>query len=245
MIFLRFGPRCMRFRTSRCVQWVLVSFSVHTWTGTRRWWFVRRSRFADSLSRDCSFHSRSNWPEISEDKEKVQKVPFLVQKNGNAKSQTEQQKVKPSFLVFVSLVSSFVLFSQPFIEFETENAQTINSNGFQRVFFVTNCFDLAKRAEQLFFGNSQRPQTPLKLVTECSVKGGGFSFGLLLLTFYFKGGTGFSSLHADQVHVLHHAFRYTFYIMNVILPSLMTSVLLLSIFFCTPAQKVRLCACSG
>ena len=33
-------------------------------------------------------------------------------------------------------------------------------------------------------------------------------------------------------------FRYTFYVMNVILPSLMTSVLLLSIFFCTPAQKV-------
>ena len=34
--------------------------------------------------------------------------------------------------------------------------------------------------------------------------------------------------------------RYTFYIMNVILPSLMTSVLLLSIFFCTPAQKVQI-----
>ena len=34
--------------------------------------------------------------------------------------------------------------------------------------------------------------------------------------------------------------RYTFYVMNVILPSLMTSVLLLTIFFCTPAQKVQI-----
>ena len=34
--------------------------------------------------------------------------------------------------------------------------------------------------------------------------------------------------------------RYTFYILNVILPSLMTSVLLLSVFFCTPAQKVQI-----
>lgn len=34
--------------------------------------------------------------------------------------------------------------------------------------------------------------------------------------------------------------RYTFYVMNVILPSMMTSVLLLSIFFCTPAQKVQI-----
>ena len=32
--------------------------------------------------------------------------------------------------------------------------------------------------------------------------------------------------------------RHTFYVMNVILPSIMTSVLLLSVFFCTPAQKV-------
>lgn len=32
--------------------------------------------------------------------------------------------------------------------------------------------------------------------------------------------------------------RHLFYVMNVIAPSLMTSVLLLSIFFCTPAQKV-------
>ncbi len=38
--------------------------------------------------------------------------------------------------------------------------------------------------------------------------------------------------------------RHTFYIMNVILPSILTSVLLLSIFFCTPGQKVRqMCAC--
>ncbi len=34
--------------------------------------------------------------------------------------------------------------------------------------------------------------------------------------------------------------RHTFYILNVILPSIMTSVLLLSIFFCTPAQKVQI-----
>ncbi|ELT93061.1 hypothetical protein CAPTEDRAFT_146658, partial [Capitella teleta] len=34
--------------------------------------------------------------------------------------------------------------------------------------------------------------------------------------------------------------RHTFYIMNVILPSLLTSVLLLSVFFCTPAQKVQI-----
>ena len=34
--------------------------------------------------------------------------------------------------------------------------------------------------------------------------------------------------------------RYTFYVMNVILPSIMTSILLLSIFFCTPAQKVQI-----
>ena len=34
--------------------------------------------------------------------------------------------------------------------------------------------------------------------------------------------------------------RHTFYIMNVILPSILTSVLLLSIFFCTPGQKVQI-----
>ena len=33
---------------------------------------------------------------------------------------------------------------------------------------------------------------------------------------------------------------HTFYIMNIILPSIMTSVLLLSIFFCTPGQKVQI-----
>ena len=32
--------------------------------------------------------------------------------------------------------------------------------------------------------------------------------------------------------------RHTFYVLNVILPSIMTSVLLLSVFFCTPGQKV-------
>ena len=34
--------------------------------------------------------------------------------------------------------------------------------------------------------------------------------------------------------------RHTFYILNVILPSIMTSVLLLSVFFCTPGQKVQI-----
>ena len=34
--------------------------------------------------------------------------------------------------------------------------------------------------------------------------------------------------------------RHTFYVVNVIVPSIMTSVLLLSIFFCTPAQKVQI-----
>lgn len=34
--------------------------------------------------------------------------------------------------------------------------------------------------------------------------------------------------------------RYTFYIMNVILPSMVTSILLLSIFYCPPAQKVQI-----
>jgi len=34
--------------------------------------------------------------------------------------------------------------------------------------------------------------------------------------------------------------RHLFYVMNVIMPSVMTSVLLLSVFFCTPAQKVQI-----
>ena len=34
--------------------------------------------------------------------------------------------------------------------------------------------------------------------------------------------------------------RHTFYIMNVILPGIMTSAVLLSIFFCIPAQKVHI-----
>ena len=45
---------------------------------------------------------------------------------------------------------------------------------------------------------------------------------------------------ANVVFVIHLRRRYTFYIMNVILPSLMTSILLLSVFFCTPAQKVQI-----
>ncbi len=34
--------------------------------------------------------------------------------------------------------------------------------------------------------------------------------------------------------------RHTFYVLNIILPSIMTSVLLLSVFFCTPGQKVQI-----
>jgi Neurotransmitter-gated ion-channel transmembrane region len=34
--------------------------------------------------------------------------------------------------------------------------------------------------------------------------------------------------------------RHLFYVMNVIMPSVMTSVLLLSVFFCTPGQKVQI-----
>ena len=34
--------------------------------------------------------------------------------------------------------------------------------------------------------------------------------------------------------------RHTFYIMNVILPGILTSAVLLSIFFCTPQQKVHI-----
>ena len=40
--------------------------------------------------------------------------------------------------------------------------------------------------------------------------------------------------------VVHIQRRHTFYVMNVILPSLVTSVLLLSIFFCPPGQKVQI-----
>ncbi len=39
---------------------------------------------------------------------------------------------------------------------------------------------------------------------------------------------------------LHIRRRYTFYVMNVILPSMVTSVLLLSIFYCPPGQKVQI-----
>ena len=34
--------------------------------------------------------------------------------------------------------------------------------------------------------------------------------------------------------------RHLFYVMNVIAPSVMTSLLLLSVFFCTPGQKVQI-----
>ena len=45
---------------------------------------------------------------------------------------------------------------------------------------------------------------------------------------------------ANVVFVVFMRRRHTFYIMNVILPSILTSVLLLSIFFCTPGQKVQI-----
>ena len=45
---------------------------------------------------------------------------------------------------------------------------------------------------------------------------------------------------ANVAFVIYLRRRHTFYVMNVILPSIMTSVLLLSVFFCTPAQKVQI-----
>ena len=39
---------------------------------------------------------------------------------------------------------------------------------------------------------------------------------------------------------LHMRRRYTYYVMHVILPSMVTSVLLLSIFYCPPSQKVQI-----
>ena len=43
---------------------------------------------------------------------------------------------------------------------------------------------------------------------------------------------------ANVAFILYMRRRHTFYVLNVILPSIMTSVLLLSVFFCTPGQKV-------
>ena len=45
---------------------------------------------------------------------------------------------------------------------------------------------------------------------------------------------------ANVAFALYMRRRHTFYVLNVILPSIMTSVLLLSVFFCTPGQKVNL-----
>ena len=45
---------------------------------------------------------------------------------------------------------------------------------------------------------------------------------------------------SNIVFSLHLRRRHTFYIMNVILPGIMTSAVLLSIFFCTPSQKVHI-----
>ena len=39
---------------------------------------------------------------------------------------------------------------------------------------------------------------------------------------------------------IHMRRRYTFYVMNVILPSMVTSILLLSIFYCPSGQKVQI-----
>ncbi|KAK2156585.1 hypothetical protein LSH36_209g02020 [Paralvinella palmiformis] len=45
---------------------------------------------------------------------------------------------------------------------------------------------------------------------------------------------------SNVAFTVHMRRRYTFYVMNIILPSMVTSVLLLSIFFCPPAQKVQI-----
>ena len=45
---------------------------------------------------------------------------------------------------------------------------------------------------------------------------------------------------SNVAFVINMRRRYTFYVMNVILPSMVTSVLLLSIFFCPPSQKVQI-----
>ena len=47
-------------------------------------------------------------------------------------------------------------------------------------------------------------------------------------------------LYAEVQFLIYLRRRYIFYVLNVILPSLMTSVLLLSIFFSHPAQKVQI-----
>jgi hypothetical protein len=45
---------------------------------------------------------------------------------------------------------------------------------------------------------------------------------------------------SNVAFTLHLRRRYTFYVMNVILPSMVTSILLLSIFYCPPGQKVQI-----
>lgn len=45
---------------------------------------------------------------------------------------------------------------------------------------------------------------------------------------------------SNVAFLIHMKRRYTFYVMNVILPSMVTSILLLSIFFCPPGQKVQI-----
>ncbi|ESO03736.1 hypothetical protein HELRODRAFT_173437 [Helobdella robusta] len=45
---------------------------------------------------------------------------------------------------------------------------------------------------------------------------------------------------SNTIYTIYLRRRHLFYVMNVIMPSIMTSILLLSIFFCTPAQKVQI-----
>ena len=65
-----------------------------------------------------------------------------------------------------------------------------------------------------------------------------------IYSFRFKRGEFFYKSNEDERFAfvdfgIYLRRRHTFYVVNVILPSIMTSVLLLSIFFCTPAQKVN------
>ena len=46
--------------------------------------------------------------------------------------------------------------------------------------------------------------------------------------------------YSNVAFVVKISRRHTFYIMNVIFPSILTSALLLSIFFCTPGQKIQI-----
>ena len=45
---------------------------------------------------------------------------------------------------------------------------------------------------------------------------------------------------SNVAFAVHLRRRHTYYIINIILPTIMTSILLLAIFFCTPGQKVQI-----